>query len=256
MNPRSMARTIRIRTIVLLMFSTLVAVSSIPASMLRAQNELKINETFTEIARMRSRGEFDQAVEVLKKIIQDYTDSDQVIRYAYNQLIYTLDYRGDSESMRVYARIALERFPDLIVTDEESDYVDPVRLNPTYDQLRKEMFGSVRIDNPEGCRVILDGVQVGATPYYEPLVRAGVHQLVLTKSGYYDYEERLLVDPDGNHIVATASLQRQRDKWWWIYRVGPALVGSAILTYGLTRDSGSDVPPDEPLPGPPAPPTN
>jgi uncharacterized protein (UPF0147 family) len=252
----SMARILSIRAI-FTVFSLTVAVSTIiPAGILYAQNEQAINATFIEVTRMRSRGEFDQAVETLKKIIQDYTDSDQVIRQAYNQLIYTLDYRGDSESMRVYARIALERFPDLMVTEEESDYVDPLRLNPTYDQLRKEMFGAVRIDEPEGCRVLIDGIQVGETPYFEPLVRAGVHKLVLTKSGFYDLEQRLLVDPGGNHPVVASAMQRQRDKWWWIYRVGPALVGSAVLTYSLTRDSGNPVAPDEPLPGPPAPPTN
>ena len=244
------------RTIILLIVIAIFVASVIPATILFAQSEETLDETFTEVARMRSRGEFDQAVEALKKIIQDYTDSDLVIRHAYNQLVYTLDYRGDSESMRVYARIALERFPDLKVTEEERDLVAPEDLNPIYDQLRSEMFGAVRIDEPEGCRVILDGIQVGETPYYEPLVRAGVHKLVLTKSGYYDLEQRLLVDPGGNHPVVVSSMQSQKDKWWWIYRVGPALVGSAILTYGLTRDSGSDVPPEVELPGPPAPPTN
>jgi hypothetical protein len=80
--------------------------------------------------------------------------------------------------------------------------------------------------------------------------------MVLTKSGYHDLKQRIQVDPSGDHRFEL-SMERERDKWWWAYRIGPALVGSAIVTYGLVRDTGgSGVGPDEPLPGPPPPPSN
>lgn len=248
-------KTILKCVLIVAVLSLIILPVILPADSPGAAEDETFIETFNEVAYLRSRGEYDQAVTLLQDILKEYGDSEQVLRHAYNQLVYTLKSKPDTDAMMAYARTALERFPDLKIEDVESNII-PRELNEIYDQLRAEMFGSVRINEPAGCRLFLNGEFMGETPIYLPLVRVGGYDLELTKSGYHDLEQRIQVDPSGDHRFEL-SMQRERDKWWWVYRVGPALVGSAILTYGLVRDSGSDTGAnEEPLPEPPAPPSN
>jgi hypothetical protein len=211
-------------------------------------------DKFTEVAILRSNGEYDRAIELVKSIIKEYANSDNVLRYAYNQLVFTLDKKNDTDAKVAYAREALEKFPDLRIEGAEINSV-PVYLNDLYDQLRSEMFGSVTVQQPEGCRMFLNGEFKGLTPATLPLVRVGEYEMVLTKSGYHDLTKRITVDPSGRHVFSE-SLSRERGTMWWVRRLSPALVGGAIITYGLVRDRGGNEPvADQPLPYPPNPPT-
>ncbi|MBI4719713.1 MAG: PEGA domain-containing protein [Chitinivibrionia bacterium] len=205
------------------------------------------------MAYLRSKGEYDRAIELVQNIIKEYADSENVLRHAYNQLIFTLDKKNDVNAKLENARAALERFPDLRIEGIESNII-PGELNDYYDQLRGEMFGSVTVREPEGCRLFLNEKFMGETPLHLPLVRVGEYALVLTKSGYHDLTKRIVVDPSGRHEYSE-SLSRERGMWWWAHRLGPALVGGAIITYGLVRDAGGNEPvADQPLPLPPPPP--
>ena len=71
----------------------------------------------------------------------------------------------------------------------------PSVINDGYERLRREMFGSLVIDKPEGAGVFLDDALKGDTPITLPLVRVGSHELVVSKSGYNDYTESVEIEP-------------------------------------------------------------
>lgn len=246
-------KLVRTRTAAALLLMTILSCLIPAAGMSSVQDETYI-EKFTEVAYLRSKGEYDRAIDLVQNIIKEYADSENVLRHAYNQLVFTLDKKNDTDAKTAYARAALERFPDLRIEGVESNII-PGELNDFYDQLRGEMFGAVTVREPEGCRLFFNEKFMGETPLHLPLVRVGEYVMVMTKSGYSDLTKRINVDPSGKHEYSE-SMSRQRGMWWWAHRLGPAVVGSAIITYGLVRDRGGDqAAPAEPLPLPPPPPT-
>ena len=68
-----------------------------------------------------------------------------------------------------------------------NDRIELNKRNETYDQIRAELYGHLFVTRPEGCRVFLDGEHVGETLLDIPLLRAGEYELVMAKSGFYDY---------------------------------------------------------------------
>jgi|GEM_PF-1834483 len=55
--------------------------------------------------------------------------------------------------------------------------------------------GQLRVKSePEGATVLLDGREVGATPYADDNVPAGSHEIVLRKSGYKDYSTMATIE--------------------------------------------------------------
>lgn len=209
-----------------------------------------VYKEFQEVITFRADGEYDSAIEKLSEIIKRYLDSDEVLKLAYNHLVQTYQEKGDTAGARQSAREALERFPDL--TADEISF--PRFVNDYYDELRREMFGSLTILKPKGCRVFLNEVHVGETPLELDLVRVGEYELTLTKSGYHDYADRIEIQPDLK-LEKTVSLEAKKGFRWWAYRVGAGVVAASLLAVGLTG-GGEAEPPPEPLPGPPDPPSN
>ncbi|MEJ2721971.1 MAG: PEGA domain-containing protein [bacterium] len=205
---------------------------------------------FQEVITFRADGKYDSAIDKLSEIIKQYLDSDEVLKLAYNHLVQTYQEKGDLAGARRSAREALERFPDL--TADEISF--PPFVNDYYDELRKEMFGSLTILKPKGCRVFLNEVHVGETPLELDLVRVGEYDLTLTKSGYHDYADRIQIQPDLK-LDKTVSLEAKKGFRWWAYRVGAGVVAASLLAVGLTGGDETE-PPPEPLPGPPEPPSN
>ena len=80
-----------------------------------AQDE-SIYQKWEEVSSLRATGQFEQAIEVLKGIIQEYSNSDDVLRLAYNNLVYTYYVANDPASEEAAAREALEEFPSLART--------------------------------------------------------------------------------------------------------------------------------------------
>jgi hypothetical protein len=205
---------------------------------------------FDEVIKLKVDGEYDLAIDKLQEIITEFSNSEPVLRRAYNHLVAIHHETGDTGSAVRTAREALEKYPDLTA---EQDWFLPA-INGYYDQLRKEMFGSLTIEDPEDCRVFLNAEHVGTTPLHLALVRAGEYDLSLTKSGHHDYTGRVLIRP-GVSLAENVSLKRKRGKWWWIARGGGAVVAVVALVVGL---SGDDPQPEDPkpLPPPPPPPAN
>ena len=213
--------------------------------------EVDVAARFQEIIVLKAQGQYDQAIDELNKVISEFAKSDQYVRLAYSHLVATYHEKGDVDGANRVAREALEKFPDILA----SDIMIPSYVNTYYDTLRKEMFGRLTIQKTEGCRVFLNGKHVGETPLQLGLVRVGKYDLVLAKSGYHDYTERISIQSNQT-LEKTISLARDRDKWWWITRVGAGVAALAATAIGVaaTQDEPTPTPEPEPLSGPPNPP--
>jgi tetratricopeptide (TPR) repeat protein len=217
-----------------------------------AAQEDDIYELWEEITSLRAQGEYDRAIELLNRMLTEHSGDDDILKRAYNELVFTQFKKGDAEAATMTARQALERYSDLAVSTAQF----PARLNETYNDLRKEMFGSLTISKPESTMVYLDDAFTGTAPFSIELLRAGEYNLRATKKGYNEYTELITIDPSGKHSLEL-SMERQKDTKWWLYRIGPAVLVGVLAAFALAGGSGDEAQPEpEPLPEPPAPPTN
>ena len=213
--------------------------------------EVDISSRFQEIIVLKAQGDYDRAIEELNRVIAEFAKSDEYVRLAYSHLVATYHEKGDVDGANRAAREALEKYPDILA----QDVMIPSYVNTYYDTLRKEMFGRLTIQEPESCQVFLSGIRVGNTPLQLGLVRVGEYDLVLTKSGYHDYTERIQIEADRT-LEKTISLARVRGKWWWITRIGTgvAVIAATAIGVAASQDEPTPTPEPEPLAGPPDPP--
>jgi tetratricopeptide (TPR) repeat protein len=224
--------------------------SLFPAGLASQETNEQIYDRFERVSSLRSQGQYDKAIEVLQEIIAEYSKSDEVLRRAYCDLVFTLMSKPDPEGATQSAREALLRFPDLTA---DPVYFPP-RVNELYDQLRNELYGALHVQSkPDSCRVFLGEQFVGVSPLHLEYVRVGDYAMNLSKSGYKDEASPLRIEP-GSPTSVQLSLQRERDKKWWLWRVGPGVALAGVLVYlGLSGEEAAAA--AEPLPGPPSPPT-
>jgi hypothetical protein len=238
---------------------------------------------FREISDLRSRGEFDAAVAALVAMVADSTESGEVVRRAYNQLVWTILSKSDDVSARArqssdgegvrrlrgqiddLARqlgevvgAALTRFPDLRAGD---DVPDPSRVNQAYEPARQRMFGNLQVEtDPDSAAVwIRDSARgwarEGVTPLRRDLFPIGNYEVRLEREGYKQMSFMTQIAPnETKHHEVT--LARARSRRWWLTRVVAPVVGAAgLITYALMSGDEGGAPPPEPLPGPPDPPS-
>ncbi|MFH1754108.1 MAG: PEGA domain-containing protein, partial [Candidatus Latescibacterota bacterium] len=225
--PRPLARITVVALCYMLAFSTVAKGQSEAGD-----EKSEFFQKFQEVAALRADREYGTAIEKLSEIVKNPLASDQVLKSAYHHLVWTYEAKGDSTGARASAREALERYPDL-AADEISF---PIYVNDYYDVLRREMFGSLRILQPMGCRLFLNDQYVGDTPLRLDLVQAGEYDLTLTKSGYRDYTEQIRIGPE-ERLEKTLSLQRTHDWKWWTYRVGAGVAAASLVAVVI---SGGD----------------
>jgi hypothetical protein len=243
---RAISRIATVAVPILLMLAI-----GVPSSTASDSDDQSIYTRFEEVSSLRSQGHYDEAIGILKDIIREYSQSDQVLRRAYTDLVFTLLSKGDRTAARESAREAVLRFPDL----EADPIYFPLSINDMYTGLRKELFGSLNVDTrPDSCRVFLDTEFVGFTPLELAYVRVGHYTLNLSRTGYHDESMSVRIDP-GSPATIRSSLARQRDKAWWLWRAGPAAVLSGILL-AIQLHEDEPTPEPSPLPEPPPPPGN
>lgn len=205
-----------------------------------------IQEKFEQVIALRLNGDYSGAVALLRQIVADYPESDEILQRAYNQLLQTHLVADDFDATETSAREALERFP----TIHADELYFPPDVNATYDRLRREMFGGLKIIvQPEGAQVFLDGEYRGDAPLDIRLVRSGEHDLVVTKSGHHDYTGRISIEADVSK-TKELELPGKRGPWWWIKRVGAVVVVTAGIV-ALVRSGGDESNPEIPNPPPP-----
>jgi hypothetical protein len=213
------------------------------------QDDEGVYQQFERVSSLRSQGEYAQAIEILRTMIREYTKSEEVLRRAYADLVFTLISKGDTTEATVSAGEALDRYPDLTA--------DPVyfpgSVNELFDRLRSEMFGSLRVTTrPDSCRLYLNHDFVGFSPLDVAYVKVGEYILSARLAGYLDQSTTATVEP-GSPTSVQLSLDRRRDRKWYLWRIGPAaLVSGIFVAYQLRGDKGESQP--SPLPEPPPPP--
>jgi tetratricopeptide (TPR) repeat protein len=220
---------------------------------LQAQTENEsIYESFDRVSSLRSRGQYEQAIEILKGIIAEQAKSDEILRQAYNQLVFTFLSKQDLEAATVSAREALSRYPEI-----KADLGNiPEEVNELYSNLRAQMYGALNVvTKPDSCRVILNGdLLKGLSPINIPYVKVGEYTLNVNKSGYKDESTTVRIEP-AKPTSVPVSLQRDRNKKWWLLRAGPVVVLAGVLAaLGLQGEEPSTTPAPAPLPPPPEPP--
>ncbi len=238
------------KTMILITMVAFVGMTLVPPQVFaQADTNTKdedIARRFEDVMVLKSRGEYDNAIDELHTIMADYEGSERVAQLAYSYLVATYHEKGDTEGARRIAAEALEKYPDL--TAREIITVPP-SVDEYYDTLRREMFGAIEIVEPEGARAFLDQKSMGdtETPLRLGLVRVGEHDLRLTKPGYHDYTERVAIRPNGN-LIKTIQMKRARDRKWWGVRIGVVVVAVVAAYFLFREDTQKD------LPAPPAPP--
>jgi len=244
----SFSSAVALVTLVAFLAVILVPVQ-LPAQTSTDANDEEIALRFEQVMVMKSRGDFDRAIDELNAMIVDYEGLEQVLRLAYSYLVATYHEQRDTEGARRAATAALERFPDITARDI---ITVPPSVDDYYETLRREMFGALHIIEPEGALAFLDENPLGEgeTPLHLALVRVGEYDLMLTKPGYYDYTERIAIRPNDN-LVKTIQMRRARDRRWWLVRVG-VVCAAALIGWGL-YEWFTDDPPDD-LGAPPKPP--
>lgn len=206
-----------------------------------------IYDKFEDVSSLRSQGQYDQAIELLRGIITEHAESEEILRRAYSDLVFTLLSKQDFDTAADIASEALYRFPDLTA--------DPVYFPPTvdevYDDLRDRLFGALNVaTRPDSCQIFLGDELVGLSPLSLRYVRVGEYALKASKPGYND--ELTIVRIESGHPTSVPlSLQRDRGRMWWLVRVGPAVLVTGVLLALQVRDKGGGEPGSLPAPPPP-----
>jgi hypothetical protein len=237
-----------------------------------------VDQRFDQVADLRSRGEFDAAIDLLTGIIQESSQSDEALRRAYNQLVWTIvvksadvnerarqtgnaqlrdELDGLARRLGEVVGDALTRFPDLRAGD---DIPDPSRVNQVYEPARQRMFGNlVVISEPDSAEVWINDDESNQTPDgWTPLRRnlfpVGDYEIRLSKEGFHDENLTTRIRPNET-VEHNVPLRHKRSKTWWLTRViVPTTAAVGLIVYALTSgdDGGTQEP--QPLPFPPDPP--
>lgn len=163
-----------------------------------------VSSMFDQVVSFRAQGRYDTAVEILLQIIQDNPQNEEVLRRAYNELVFTHLSKGDRELAEASAREALMWHPDIT---SDTKYV-PSKVGEIFDELREQLFGSLTITtDPNSCRVELNGTYIGESPLEIEYMRPGEHGLRLTMEGYYEFSRTVSVEP-GIKTKADYSLEK------------------------------------------------
>jgi len=193
-----------------------------------------------------SSGQSARAIMMLNSILEEYAASEEILRTAYNYIVFAYQAEQDEVGALAAACQALQRFPDA-----SADILKfPPSVGATYDHLRTEMFGSLKILSPAGCQIYLNDGLAGETPLYLEYVLIGEYELRASQQGHKDHVSHLEINPSET-LAHELTMERSRGFLWWATRVG-VVAGGALIA---ATSGGSDSP-AEPgaLPRPPAPP--
>jgi|GEM_PF-3154651 len=226
--------TARRRTLLLAALALTVLLGVVPGAGGQTQETDEIFTLWQDAAFLRGQQQYPQAEAVLRGIVADYGDTENVLRRAWCEILFTLVLAGDKAEQEAAAREALRSFPDL--------QADPVYIPPTVntllEDLRRQMFGSLAIKEPEGAEVFLGDAHIGTVPVFLPYVEVGEYQLRALKDGYEDYAEWFSVDPDGRHQYERIPMKRHKGlKYWGTLGGGAVLVGTIVYYAARGEDS-------------------
>ncbi len=256
-------------TSILIIAFAVLTCGALPTLVLPQENTV-VEETFARVRELRAQGDFDQAITLLSEVIREHRQSEQVLRKAYNDLVFTyLSKRKNTSDVAEQdslntdligcARDALTQFPDLEAATPEY----PSDVNLVYQTLRTLMFGRVEVtSNADSSRVFMraegdatEDLYRGITPLAIPYVPVGDYLVTITCSGYKDRVVPLNVGPSAL-VQREVTLSKERTKKWWLTRVVAPVTASAAAIVAIIVGAQDDTPTEtsKPLDGPPPPP--
>ena len=260
----------------LLLVGLLVAMAALSATRVLAEDppvEVPPREAIVEARQHVKNGAYDEATMLLETAIQSLTESDDLLRDAYVELVKVNVMRSNYWRFRPQGRepgrLFIERARELVreclgreslrdaKPDPPSEY--PSEMITLFDEVRREMFGAFRI---VGLHPSDSHVFIGDTPLKPMGEEAGLflgnlptgkHLVVVRREGYQDLTDEIAISP-GSTLEQDYILKKNRGAWWYTWR-GTAV---AAATLGLANlvTSGVDGAPsaEQELPGPPDPP--
>ncbi len=207
-----------------------------------------IEERWQQVRSLRAEGRYEQALAALDDIFREHKASDAILRQAFNQRVFIFYAQDDSVRLRIAAREAVTRYPDISADIAEF----PPPINALYDGLRGEMFGALTINRPDGARVYLNGDYRGEVPLHVWWLPVGRHDLVLSKKGFNDYQDSFLAEAGKEATYSVAMTVRSRSRW--LTRGVPAVLVSAVIGIVAGSRGGDGAQPPAIIGDPPAPP--
>jgi hypothetical protein len=242
----------------------------------QGQSELsEVLELRDEVRGLQQRELFESAIELLEAtLVLPDPSSTELLREIHLLLVETHVLYGNAldfeekpamaglswEKAREWARKCLEH-EALRDTDPRSVPEYPERGIRLFQELHREMFGSLRVDrlDPPDAEVRLDGKLLEQLPD-EPRVGAlyvpvGEHTVLVRREGYQDHVETILVE-GGSSIQKEYGLEKKRGFWWYALRgTGVVAVGTTIAWLAGAFEDGTSEQSPSPLPEPPNPPS-
>ncbi|MDB4956676.1 MAG: hypothetical protein JWO36_4245 [Myxococcales bacterium] len=106
--------------------------------------------------------------------------------------------------------------------------------------------GALRIGTtPSGAAIRIDGSLVGTSPYRGLAMRSGPHLIAAEKAGFEAAAQSIIIKAAEETAIdfrLTAHRKSITREWWFWTAVGAVAITAAGVTYGLTRDSESQLP--------------
>lgn len=236
-----------------------------------------VETTFEEVPEYLKTGQYEKAELALRAAIEEAQRVDDFdrLRVAYLLLVKTYTIRSnffrqiDEQTAELYlekaATVTREclQIPQLRRTRPDSPLEYPPEMFDIFDDVRQEIFGSFRVVGlqPADAVVILDGdtlqVRPGETFVGETDIPIGPHEVVVAHVNYRTVNDAINISP-GATLERPYVLERKRGGWWYVGVSSAGAAGAAGLTWLILAiiDKPPEPPPTvDPLPGPPAPPS-
>jgi hypothetical protein len=144
-------------------------------------------------------------------------------------------YRGQVEVSASPHEFAAEA-PDYVTAVQSAIVRENEPLNLTLQLSQQQQKGKLLVvAHPDGATIEIDGKAVGSTRWEGP-VDVGTHQVLVRKSGHYDFTYDVDV-PKGGERTVTASLNEDRNTSFVPWLIGTILVvgASTAAIYFVTR---------------------
>ena len=201
--------------------------------------------TFEEVTRLRSEGAYEDAVRILREFLQRSGPSDDALKRAHSELVFTLMQMDDTAGTEQAASRALRKFPDLTA---DTRTLPPV-VNELYKRLRATLFGSLSVRTvPPDCHISISNYHEGPAPLSVEYMPVGHYRLTVSRAGYSEGTFTFETHPDRATFMEIGL--DPHTEFWERGRIRPGLdlgLSWVALRYPDDEVFGTRVTADEPV---------
>ncbi|HEY3215894.1 MAG TPA: hypothetical protein VGK93_05335 [Candidatus Eisenbacteria bacterium] len=219
-------------------------------------------------------GDYDNAIELLKGVLEKARSRMQTLREAYLLLIKTYVFLGNDlrskpqgrEASNLNYQEARKLIAECLRTKElrharpepASEY--PPEMITFFAEVRSQLFGSFRVVElePREAVVLLDADTLRALPgdglFGDVDLAIGPHLVVVRAKGYKNVTEEVTISPNSTLERPYRLARRHGSAWYATVASGTLGVVGGVIALAAGRGSTSGPATPEPLPGAPPPP--